>query len=108
MSEIEVEQLDEDDLMAVDTPNAIWRTALGRAIFGFHSEISSNPYFVSDEYIQRLCEIENAAQSTLGKFTAYAIVFSMFAIAAAGQALGAASALAADSSNDGLGLGRRD
>ncbi|WP_371039220.1 hypothetical protein, partial [Rhodosalinus sp. FB01] len=73
------------------SPRHIWKTVLGRAVFGFYAEVNNNPYFVNDQYIENLCEIENEITARYGRTTIYSLIFSIFAIATANDALGEAS-----------------
>ncbi len=71
-----------------DAPSTIWKTPLGRAIFGFYCETRDNSYFVNDDYIQALCNVQNRAEANYGKTIVYAFVVSILSIATANDAIG--------------------
>lgn len=70
-----------------NAPAHIWKTALGRAVFGFYAETHSNSYFVNDVYIERLCQVETSLSATYGKIVFYGFLFSVFSIATASKAI---------------------
>ncbi len=68
-------------------PKIIWKSLLGRAVFGYFSEINCHSYFMNDDYLERLCEVENALERQYGKIVLYSAAFSLFAIATTTHAL---------------------
>lgn len=87
------EQLTLESNVEDDAPSHLWKTAMGRAIFGFYAEAGRNAYFVNDSYIIKLCETENKLSETYGKILIYSFGFSIFSIATANKALGDTSYL---------------
>jgi hypothetical protein len=69
-------------------PSHMWKTALGRAVFGFYAEVGSSSYFVNDNYIAKLSETENKLSETYGKILLYSFGFSIFSLVTANKALG--------------------
>ncbi|NVK16086.1 MAG: hypothetical protein HWE35_18100 [Rhodobacteraceae bacterium] len=84
-------QLSANKTQTVETPKVLWTTALGRAIFGFYCETSTNPSFVNDDYIRMLCDTQNRNETAYGKVVLYAFALSVISIATANNAIGEAS-----------------
>ncbi|MDE3240905.1 MAG: hypothetical protein KGN33_18260 [Paracoccaceae bacterium] len=71
-------------------PEAIWRSILGRALFGFSVEVRQMPHFANDHYLKVLCDIENALSDKYGRLSLYSILFSLFSISTNSPAMDAA------------------
>ncbi|WP_322866342.1 hypothetical protein U5922_009115 [Aquicoccus sp. G2-2] len=72
------------------TPEVMYKTLLGRAIFGYSAEVDRNPYFMNDAYLQTLCNVQNEMENRLGKIVIFGFIFSLFSIAAANNNIGSA------------------
>ena len=71
------DQIQNDD---PDQPQTIWKTIMGRAVFGFYVEAVRVEYFWNDEYLQKLCDVENGISAKWGKLIFYTLLVCLIGL----------------------------
>lgn len=77
-----------DNDVSNDIEITVWRTLLGRAAMAFYVEANQLSYFKNDEYLQKLCDVENAMSKRYARVVLFSFAFSVFGLAAAHDVLG--------------------
>ncbi|MBS8227150.1 hypothetical protein DYI42_13010 [Vannielia litorea] len=64
-----------------------------RANFGFYVEATRNQFFMNDDYLQRLCDVQSNMERVIGRLIAGLFAFSIFSVATVESSLAGAEYL---------------